>query len=36
MRDWLYVLLPVAVVFFFLIYPDQFSALMTWATSYVE
>jgi hypothetical protein len=34
MREWLYVLVPIAVVFYFLIYPDQFDAFLTWTTSF--
>lgn len=35
MREWLYVLVPLAVIFYFLIYPDQFSIFMTWVTNHV-
>jgi hypothetical protein len=31
MREWLLVLAPVAVVIYFVIYPDQFAALVHWA-----
>lgn len=35
MREWLYVLLPVAIIFYFLIFPDQFSMFVNWATSFL-
>jgi hypothetical protein len=31
MRDWLLLLAPLALVLYFAIYPDQFSAFMSWA-----
>jgi hypothetical protein len=31
MRDWLLLLAPIALVIYFLAYPDQFSAFMAWA-----
>ena len=31
MRDWLLMLAPLALVLYFVIYPDQFSAFMSWA-----
>jgi hypothetical protein len=30
MRDWFLVLAPIAAVTYFLTYPDQFRAFMTW------
>jgi hypothetical protein len=32
MRDWLLILAPVALVVYFLVYPDQFGAFMTRST----
>ena len=32
MRDWLLLLAPVVLVIYFLAYPDQFSAFMSWAS----
>jgi hypothetical protein len=32
MRDWLLLLAPVVLVLYFLVYPDQFSAFMSWAS----
>jgi hypothetical protein len=31
MREWLLVLIPVVIVIYFVIYPDQLSALSQWA-----
>jgi hypothetical protein len=31
MRDWLLVLAPIALVFYFLLYPNQFHAFVAWA-----
>lgn len=31
MRDLLFMLAPVALIIYFLIYPDQFSAFLMWA-----
>ena len=33
MRDWLLMALPVGLVIYFLIYPDQFNELVTWLMS---
>ncbi len=32
MRDWLLVFVPLGVVVYFLVFPDQFVAFMGWAT----
>lgn len=34
MRDLIYLLLPVAAVFYFLKYPEQFQALIAWGQSF--
>lgn len=31
MREWLWPLLPVVVVAYFLVYPDQFASLVVWS-----
>jgi hypothetical protein len=31
MRDWLLLLTPIGLIVFFLVYPDQFTAFITWA-----
>jgi hypothetical protein len=36
MREWLLVLAPVAVVIYFVIYPDQFAALLHWANNFMR
>jgi hypothetical protein len=36
MRDFLFMLAPVALVIYFLIYPDQFNALLAWAGQYLH
>ena len=36
MRDWLLLLTPIALVIYFLAYPDQFSAFMAWAQSFIS
>jgi hypothetical protein len=36
MRDWLYVLGPIAIVFYFLVNPDQFNALLYWVASLIN
>ncbi len=33
MREWLLMLIPVTLVFYFIIYPDQFSAALSWLGS---
>ncbi len=35
MRDWLLLLAPIALVIYFLVYPDRFSAFMAWASHLV-
>ena len=32
MRDWLLLLTPIGLIIYFLIYPDQFSAMVYWAS----
>ena len=31
MRDWLLPMTPIAVVVYFIVFPDQFGALLDWA-----
>jgi hypothetical protein len=31
MRDWFLVLGPIGIVVYFLVFPDQFGAFMSWA-----
>ena len=31
MRDWLLLLTPIGLIIYFLIYPDHFTAFITWA-----
>jgi hypothetical protein len=31
MREWVFASVPIAVVIYFLIYPDQLGALLDWA-----
>jgi hypothetical protein len=33
MRDWLMVIVPVAVVFYFIVFPDQLKALIEWLST---
>jgi hypothetical protein len=35
MRDWLLLLAPIALVAFFMLNPDQFTAFMAWASRLV-
>jgi len=35
MREWLLVLIPVAAVFYFVVYPDQFGAFVSWAAKII-
>jgi len=35
MREWYLPLAPVAAIIYFLVFPDQFSALIAWATRFV-
>jgi hypothetical protein len=30
MREWLLMLVPVALIIYFVVYPNEFSALLTW------
>ena len=32
MRDWLLLFAPLGLVLYFVLYPDQFSAFMAWAS----
>jgi hypothetical protein len=32
MRDLIYMLAPVALLIYFLVYPDQFNAFLAWAS----
>jgi hypothetical protein len=32
MREWLLVLVPIALVIYFLVYPDRFHAITNWLT----
>jgi hypothetical protein len=36
MRDSMFMLAPVALVIYFLIYPDQFNAFLSWAGQYLR
>ncbi len=36
MRDLLFMLAPVGLIIYFVIYPDQFNALLTWAGHYIR
>ena len=36
MREWMLVLIPVALIVYFIVYPDQFTALMAWAMQWVR
>jgi hypothetical protein len=36
MREWLYVLAPVLVVAYFMIFPDQYAAVVVWAERFVR
>jgi hypothetical protein len=31
MREWLYILFPIALIAYFVVYPGQFTALVSWA-----
>jgi hypothetical protein len=33
MRDLVYIIAPLAPIIFFLVYPDQFRHLLTWAST---
>lgn len=36
MRDSMFMLAPVALIIYFLIYPDQFNAFLAWAGQYLR
>jgi hypothetical protein len=36
MRDSMFMLAPVALIIYFLLYPDQFHALLAWAGQYLH
>jgi hypothetical protein len=36
MRDLIFMLAPVALIIYFVVYPDQFNALLGWAGQYVH
>ena len=36
MRDWIFVLAPVAATIYFLVYPDQFRDFLVWLTILVQ
>lgn len=36
MREWMFVVAPVALVVYFLVYPDQFYGVMDWAARLVH
>jgi len=36
MRDLLFMLAPVGLIIYFVFYPDQFNALLTWAGQYIR
>lgn len=36
MRDWLFVIIPIAVVCYFVVYPEQFHALMLWVEQFTD
>jgi hypothetical protein len=36
MRDWFLPLAPVATIIYFIAFPDQFSALITWAGRFIQ
>lgn len=36
MRDSMFMVAPVALIIYFLIYPDQFNALLAWAGQYLR
>jgi hypothetical protein len=36
MRDLMFMLAPVALIIYFVVYPDQLSALISWASQYVH
>lgn len=36
MRDFIFMLAPVALIIYFVVYPDQFNALLGWAGQYVH
>lgn len=36
MRDWMLPLAPVIAVAYFMVFPDQFGELVTWAVTFVR
>ena len=36
MRDWWLVLLPIGIVLYFVVFPDQFSAFIVWAEGLIH
>ena len=36
MRDWLFMLAPIGIVVYFLVYPGQFHAFIVWATGFIR
>ena len=36
MRDLMFMLAPVALIIYFVVYPDQFSAFVSWAGRFVH
>jgi hypothetical protein len=36
MRDWMLPLAPVIAVAYFMVFPDQFGALVTWAQNFAR
>jgi hypothetical protein len=36
MRDWLFILVPIAFVAYFLAYPGQFTAFVRWLTNMLQ
>jgi hypothetical protein len=36
MRDLMFMLAPVALIIYFVLYPDQFNALVTWAGHFLH
>jgi hypothetical protein len=36
MRDILFMLAPIGLIIYFVVYPDQFNALLSWAGQYIH
>jgi hypothetical protein len=36
MRDIIFMLAPIGLIIYFVVYPDQFNALLSWAGQYVR